>query len=359
MADQGPKLLEKPLALDNARFAARASRRAAPIRMDRHACCILPPSPLCGPTRRSHRIPRPFPPASAILGARQSPLEALVLKRRVMGPGWLLLRAPKRREGLSMVRAGRGAGGGGPRSEAGRGGCLTGLDRRVHIGCCMQLAHQRSSGPCSLRDTRGGRCACRQILTNSLQKITRHSKRDAINQNRSNLPQVSWCKMEVELSGPKALLAGKHAGAAAMRARRPPPPLTVAALTLRLHTDARTQQPEILAASVVGGAGTHCPSSTERFGAGALFQAAPRRGSSLSHPTLAPPQCPSPSNSLFTHLAPTPPPTTPIHSARYTSRASSRTPPCRATSGTRRSYCATSRLCGSWTGAPGRRVSHA
>jgi hypothetical protein len=63
--------------------------------------------------------------------------------------------------------------------------------------------------------------------------------------------QVSWCKLEVELSGPKALLAGKHAGAAEMRARRPPPPLTVAALTLRLHTDARTQQPEILAASVV------------------------------------------------------------------------------------------------------------
>jgi hypothetical protein len=63
---------------------------------------------------------------------------------------------------------------------------------------------------------------------------------------------VSWCKLEVELSGPKALLAGKHAGAAELRARRPPPPLTAAALNLRLHTNPQTQQPEILAASVVG-----------------------------------------------------------------------------------------------------------
>lgn len=62
---------------------------------------------------------------------------------------------------------------------------------------------------------------------------------------------MSWCKLEVELPGPKALLAGKSAAASEMRARRPPPPLTVAALTLRLHTDPRTQQPEILAASVV------------------------------------------------------------------------------------------------------------
>lgn len=39
----------------------------------------------------------------AILGAHQSPLEALSLKRRVKGPGWLLLAKPVRREGSAMV----------------------------------------------------------------------------------------------------------------------------------------------------------------------------------------------------------------------------------------------------------------
>ncbi|KIY94207.1 DNA polymerase alpha subunit A, partial [Monoraphidium neglectum] len=104
----------------------------------------------------------------AVFNTRQSLLEALVLKRRVMGPGWVLLQAPRIKEGSAMV---------------------------------------------------------------------------------------SWCKLEVELSGPKALLAGKHAGAAELRARRPPPPLTAAALNLRLHTNPQTQQPEILAASVVHLAG--------------------------------------------------------------------------------------------------------
>jgi hypothetical protein len=75
-----------------------------------------------------------------------------------------------------------------------------------------------------------------------------------VDRGNSNPPraQVSWCKLEVELPGPKAVLAGKHPAAAEMRARRAPPPLTAAALTLRMHTDPRTQQQEILAASVVG-----------------------------------------------------------------------------------------------------------
>jgi hypothetical protein len=40
---------------------------------------------------------------AAILGARQSLLEALLVKRRVMGPGWVLLQAPRRKEGSAMV----------------------------------------------------------------------------------------------------------------------------------------------------------------------------------------------------------------------------------------------------------------
>jgi hypothetical protein len=60
--------------------------------------------------------------------------------------------------------------------------------------------------------------------------------------------QVSWCKVELELPNAKGIspaAPGSHLAGA------PAPPLTVAALSLRLHTDARSQGQEILAASVV------------------------------------------------------------------------------------------------------------
>lgn len=60
--------------------------------------------------------------------------------------------------------------------------------------------------------------------------------------------QVSWCKVEVELTNAKGI---KPAEPGSQLAAKPSPPLTVAALNLRTHTDPKTQQSEILAASVV------------------------------------------------------------------------------------------------------------
>lgn len=60
--------------------------------------------------------------------------------------------------------------------------------------------------------------------------------------------QVSWCKVELELPNAKGV---RPAEAGSQLAAKPSPPLTVAALNLRLHMDPKTQQQEILAASVV------------------------------------------------------------------------------------------------------------
>lgn len=60
--------------------------------------------------------------------------------------------------------------------------------------------------------------------------------------------QVSWCKVEVELPNAKGI---RPAAPGTQLAARASPPLTVAALNLRLHMDPKTQQQEILAASVV------------------------------------------------------------------------------------------------------------
>jgi hypothetical protein len=54
--------------------------------------------------------------------------------------------------------------------------------------------------------------------------------------------------VEVELPSAKGI---KPAEPGTQLAARASPPLTVAALNLRLHMDAKTQQQEILAASVV------------------------------------------------------------------------------------------------------------
>jgi hypothetical protein len=60
--------------------------------------------------------------------------------------------------------------------------------------------------------------------------------------------QVSWCKVEVELQNAKGI---RPAEAGSQLALKPSPPLTVAALNLRMHMDPKTQAQEILAASVV------------------------------------------------------------------------------------------------------------
>jgi hypothetical protein len=77
--------------------------------------------------------------------------------------------------------------------------------------------------------------------------------------------QVSWCKLEVRLASPKQVLSDKHLSAAA--ASRPPPPLTVASLSLKTVINGSSHQNEIVAASVVhlqgvnmevGGTGVGC-----------------------------------------------------------------------------------------------------
>jgi DNA polymerase alpha subunit A len=93
---------------------------------------------------------------AAAFGANQGSLEALLLKRRVMGPGWVALRQP----------------------------------RRVEAGA-----------------------------------------------------QVSYCRLEVEVDGHKAVFAGDGS--------RPAPPLTVAALHLKTVTNPATAANEVAAASVV------------------------------------------------------------------------------------------------------------
>jgi hypothetical protein len=67
--------------------------------------------------------------------------------------------------------------------------------------------------------------------------------------------QVSWCKREVVLVSPKALAP---AAPGTPLAARPPPPLTVASLSLRVHTAAANHASEILAASVVHLSGELC-----------------------------------------------------------------------------------------------------
>ncbi len=56
--------------------------------------------------------------------------------------------------------------------------------------------------------------------------------------------QVSWCSLEVKLSGPKAVTAPPPSGA-------PPPQLTAAALNLKTWLNPASGAPEIVAASVV------------------------------------------------------------------------------------------------------------
>jgi hypothetical protein len=66
--------------------------------------------------------------------------------------------------------------------------------------------------------------------------------------------------VELELPNAKGI---RPAEAGSRLASRPSPPLTVAALNLRLHTDAKSQAQEILAASVVHMAGEGGRRSTE------------------------------------------------------------------------------------------------
>ena len=58
------------------------------------------------------------------------------------------------------------------------------------------------------------------------------------------LAQVSWCKLEVKLAGPKAVTALPPGGA-------PPPQLTVAALNLKTWLNPASGASEVVAASVV------------------------------------------------------------------------------------------------------------
>ncbi len=57
-------------------------------------------------------------------------------------------------------------------------------------------------------------------------------------------PQVSWCKLEVVLESPKAVLATAAGD-------RPPPPLIVAAVNLKTHITGTGTSSAIVAASVV------------------------------------------------------------------------------------------------------------
>ncbi len=41
---------------------------------------------------------------SAVFGANQSGLEALMLKRRIMGPGWIAIKHPRRVDPQAQVR---------------------------------------------------------------------------------------------------------------------------------------------------------------------------------------------------------------------------------------------------------------
>jgi hypothetical protein len=59
---------------------------------------------------------------------------------------------------------------------------------------------------------------------------------------------VSWCKVELLLANAKAI---QPAAPGTHLAARPAPPLTVAALSLRLHMDAQSKTQEVMAASVV------------------------------------------------------------------------------------------------------------
>lgn len=58
---------------------------------------------------------------SAVFGANQSMLEALLLKRKIMGPCWVMLKNPVRKDFHQQVSLSVGRGGTCNRSGAGRG----------------------------------------------------------------------------------------------------------------------------------------------------------------------------------------------------------------------------------------------
>jgi len=62
---------------------------------------------------------------AAAFNAQQSALEALLLKRRIKGPSWMLLSAPVARTGSEMVSSRRGGGGGGAGARGAGDRCRT------------------------------------------------------------------------------------------------------------------------------------------------------------------------------------------------------------------------------------------
>lgn len=203
----------------------------------------------------------------ALTGVRSVSLETLLLKRGLKGPGWLALDVQEWRSGSGMVRACQPFSAGCPHAVwlENECKCVAAAQRRcacpiscppVHLHCyppgfVCSLPGEEPQLPCAMLNTLLFALPPFPPIPN----LSIHPPLP-VALVRSLLPppawlhhQVSWCKREVVLSSPKAL---SPAAPGTPLAARPPPPLTVASLSLRVHTTAASNHSsEILAASVV------------------------------------------------------------------------------------------------------------
>lgn len=160
---------------------------------------------------------------AALFGANQSPLESMVLKRRLMGPSWLAAKQPRKVTPEAQVRRQRGAGG---------GWCGTGASP-----ACASVGG---------RPAKGVRQAALRCLSASDSPLARTPSAELPWLQLLPPAQVSWCKLEVEVEGHKAVGPLPGDGAA-----RDAPPLTVAALHVQTAVAPGGAANEIVAASVV------------------------------------------------------------------------------------------------------------
>lgn len=144
---------------------------------------------------------------SAIFGTTTSLAESLIVKRTIMGPSWLTLK------NAVTVDPGRQV-------------------RPSHLGC--RPAAQQHDWPAMMRKSGLPPHSLYPPLRNHLWCGT-----------CAATVQVSWCAVELEVSGPKAVVTGGEVS------NRDVPPLVVASLHIKTHINPSTNANEIVAVSVL------------------------------------------------------------------------------------------------------------
>lgn len=173
----------------------------------------------------------------AVFGAQQSMLEALLLKRRIMGPSWICLSCPTRVEGgvqvLSFFQ---------PSIFTLRFHGQQDMVPIISKSCRMKLSALHVEAASLHRD--GHMCAWHmevfhgRMALPSMCAAMYHTQEilPALHNTEGNsmLLQVSWCKLEVKVESPKSISTPSPGQ------QQDTPPLVVAALNLKttLHPQA-------------------------------------------------------------------------------------------------------------------------